>query len=96
MDHMQNKKQIFVRKQLINADHNFQKLFMLQLINCFSWIMNRFLICVRVFSQKRVISSLKHLWRFYLFRLPTTASFTFSSALLSVDTYIASYRPEFH
>ena len=53
MDHMQNKKQIFVRKQLINADHNFQKLFILQLINCFNWIMNRFLICVRVFSPKK-------------------------------------------
>ena len=46
-------------------------------------------------AKKMVIPSLKHLW-FYLFHLPIITSFTFSSALLSADDYIASYPPEFH
>ena len=51
--HMQNEKQVFVQKQLTKADHKLSKIFILQPINCFSWIMNLFLICVRDFLAKK-------------------------------------------
>ena len=89
MGHMQNEKHVFVQKQLINKS-SFQKPFILQKFHLYESLSN---LCEGWSNKKRFISSLKHLWRFYL---PIIASFTFSSALLSADTYIASYPPEFH
>ena len=90
MDHMQNEKKIFVQKQLISKSI-FQKLVILQKYHLF-WLNYDFFsnLCEGWSKNK---GSLKHLWRFYL---PIIASFTFSSALLSADIYIASYPPEFH
>ena len=54
--------------------------------------MNLFLTCVRVSKKKghfQLKAPMKILSTYIV-------SFTFSSALLSADTHIASYPPEFH
>ena len=97
MGHIQNEKEDFMQKQLTKAYHKLWKTFyfttyQLFLLNCESFSN----LCEGLLVKKRVISSLKHVRRFRLFYLPITASFTFSSALLSADTCVASYLPEFH
>ena len=63
MGHMQNEKQIFVQKQLINKS-SFQNLFILQKHNLFWLNYNEsFSNLCEGWLKKRVISSLKHLWR---------------------------------
>ena len=79
MGHMQNGKQIFVQKQLINKS-SFQKLFILQKYHLFCLNYESFSNLCEGWSKK---DSLKHLWRFYL---PAIVSFTFSSVLLSAES----------
>ena len=93
MGHIQNEKQIFVQKQLINKS-SIQKLFILQKYHLFRVNYESFSNLCDGWSKKKGYFQLKTIvWRFYL---SITASFTSSSALLSAHTYTASYTPEFH
>ena len=97
MGHMQNEKQVSVQKKLTKADHKLSKTFYFTTHQLFRLNYEYFSnLCEGFLDKERVISSLKHLWLFYLFYLPIIVSFTFSPALLSADTYIVSYPPEFH
>ena len=96
MDCMQNEKQVFVQKQLTKADNKLSKTFYFTI----NWLLQLNYESSSNFSEgflakKRIISSLKF-YIFYLFSLPIIATFIFSFPLLSADTFIARYPPEFH
>ena len=97
MGHMLIEKQVFVQKQLTKADHKLSKTFYFTTYQLF-WLNYESCanLCESFLAKKTVISSLKHLWRFYLFYLLLLYHLHLAQALLSADTYIASYPPKFH
>ena len=76
MGHMQNQQQVFVQKQLAKADHKLSKTFYFRTYQLFRLNYEFFSnLCEGFLAKKMVISSLKHLWRFYLFYLTIITSF---------------------